>query len=785
MTRVKRVLLAGVAAVIVAAPLWADANRVWQHMGTSGFTVPPSGLTGWWNTDWKRIKFNGIAIDRQGNVYATATVGNNNGNAGGLSIFTPGGLRVDVDLNGLGFPGGITKMVTGGDGKVYALQNWLEISWSYNSGVPNRIIRIDFDGVNASVTQIWSPGAASDANRIGGLAAGGDGNIYWVTNGSDGYWKYHYFARYNVSSGMVEWPARDGTVNEGWSQNQRMFVLEYVGRYQDETTLTDWFSVIGGSGSASWGADAIFWGPAGTNDGHRRQGNIGAANPGWGRDHVTAMAWDPAHKKLWVGGRGTQAATVWAFNGGGANTFVDLGGGNMGLRMKNNSGSLDQYLRTHTAGATEVTYAVRFTVDAYDAGFKGTLAYSHLDTGSGSPIPGICIINDRFWLVNCFDSGSEVMLKDLGPVGALPTAPIEVQVYYNNTENRVTCWWNGTEVYNMAGLAFGKPGQARFGFGALCQRPYNWPKNLTCTVTFDHVWYDEGPSVAPPRTWRTQSIPEGGLLACSLDMSNFPDAFVQTNIMTRWDADPDTFNPTNALFEKPVVPPPFPPDEYEQMGIGRNVSWHTNRNDPSQSNIPNGGRYWVSAITIDPTNGAAWMGWGVNEKRTDGGYYTYSGGVGAVGTVWAVHRDFGIPQAEWNPEDPPTEPWSEGVPQQFHSAEAKRGDRTHIVALAASSQAMYALNFDTVTGEYNLFRSWTGICNSPPQDTNGDGDVDLQDFAAFASCFSGPNSPWAGSLPDSVCGCLDVDRDRDVDLGDFSAFNGCFNGPNRPAACLP
>jgi hypothetical protein len=77
------------------------------------------------------------------------------------------------------------------------------------------------------------------------------------------------------------------------------------------------------------------------------------------------------------------------------------------------------------------------------------------------------------------------------------------------------------------------------------------------------------------------------------------------------------------------------------------------------------------------------------------------------------------------------------------------------------------------------------LCNYPPQDADGDGDVDLNDFSVFQSCFNGPNRPWGSPPPEypAACMCFDNDADGDVDLNNFSVFQGCFNGPNRPAAC--
>ncbi|MCK4660109.1 MAG: hypothetical protein KAV82_11360 [Phycisphaerae bacterium] len=68
----------------------------------------------------------------------------------------------------------------------------------------------------------------------------------------------------------------------------------------------------------------------------------------------------------------------------------------------------------------------------------------------------------------------------------------------------------------------------------------------------------------------------------------------------------------------------------------------------------------------------------------------------------------------------------------------------------------------TLTGGF-----WAGVSTDTqvPGDCNGDGLVDLDDFAVFAGCMAGPQ----GGL-DPGCGCCDLDADGDVDLADFATF---------------
>jgi hypothetical protein len=64
-----------------------------------------------------------------------------------------------------------------------------------------------------------------------------------------------------------------------------------------------------------------------------------------------------------------------------------------------------------------------------------------------------------------------------------------------------------------------------------------------------------------------------------------------------------------------------------------------------------------------------------------------------------------------------------------------------------------------------------------PNDWDGDGDVDLDDYEEMAGCLFGPGVP-----PDRADGCIntclstfDADGDSDIDLSDFAAFARGFN----------
>ena len=59
-----------------------------------------------------------------------------------------------------------------------------------------------------------------------------------------------------------------------------------------------------------------------------------------------------------------------------------------------------------------------------------------------------------------------------------------------------------------------------------------------------------------------------------------------------------------------------------------------------------------------------------------------------------------------------------------------------------------------------------------PHDAEPDGDVDLDDYAEFSSCLTGPGGAAAAG-----CEVFDADCDGDVDLTDFASLQAAFNGP--------
>jgi hypothetical protein len=73
-------------------------------------------------------------------------------------------------------------------------------------------------------------------------------------------------------------------------------------------------------------------------------------------------------------------------------------------------------------------------------------------------------------------------------------------------------------------------------------------------------------------------------------------------------------------------------------------------------------------------------------------------------------------------------------------------------------------------------------CNVPFADTDGDGDVDGDDFGQLQLCLTG--SGYGGVLPEE-CLCLDHVQDGSIDQADRSAFEDCATGPDILHATNP
>jgi beta-glucanase (GH16 family) len=66
-----------------------------------------------------------------------------------------------------------------------------------------------------------------------------------------------------------------------------------------------------------------------------------------------------------------------------------------------------------------------------------------------------------------------------------------------------------------------------------------------------------------------------------------------------------------------------------------------------------------------------------------------------------------------------------------------------------------------------------------PADFDGDGEVDLEDYAVIADCLSGPGAAPAPTPPRDALECLtvfDFDDDGDIDLADLGTFQSAFPG---------
>ncbi|UCG34259.1 MAG: DUF362 domain-containing protein [Phycisphaerales bacterium] len=131
--------------------------------------------------------------------------------------------------------------------------------------------------------------------------------------------------------------------------------------------------------------------------------------------------------------------------------------------------------------------------------------------------------------------------------------------------------------------------------------------------------------------------------------------------------------------------------------------------------------------------------------------------------IWAVTNIL-IPGFIDNGYSPPW-PWPSADPDDPSSTFRTYLDNSMNYILAA------AYNVTNDLSQIDVY-SWNGA-----GDVDGDGDVDLADFATFAMCYygSGVTIPPPGCSADDFNSC-DFDDDDDVDLNDFATFAINFTG---------
>ncbi|OFX13919.1 MAG: hypothetical protein A2Z18_07005 [Armatimonadetes bacterium RBG_16_58_9] len=650
---------------ICAVALATCATGVdWTHVGTCGFVAPDPSI--YRNAEW--IIINSILVDSSGNVWCTANFDDDSVlgyggeyflRSGGLTCFKTDSTRIDINLRAFGFPGAVTKLVKGGDGKIYALQNYTRYEGSQPDGfvefVEHRILKITPGG---TVTKVWSPGpvvAGKPANNvISGMAVGGDGNVYWTTNGIDCQgnpaltaapyaWKYHFFWRYDVANDVVqECPEAIG-VDNGWNEIHRMLDFEYVG---DDT-----FAVIGRmNDQAQWTLCPFkwHWDPPRVPNRVWTSNDCNVSDPGRGRQFVTATAYDPVRKQLWAGGRSKVEAPLgpWYVHGD-PGIVVRLNESNKGFRQADKGPGYSNYGLTHAWNDTNI--AARFMVESYDDDSGAIHVIRNSSPGTVFPAVAcaVRIENDHFWV---YDAIGFASLVDLGPV--VPGEFNEVVVYGNCQDRTARVYWNWTEVYagNLAPYSYIDGSQGRVEFGASNQTA----PGGSSTVVFD--WVGIGPGFVDLGS-------PANSFSYYLDGSVCPGYELRSNIMSRW----------NGARGNSTV---FGPEPWHVESID---NWHANSYDEVQSPQPGtylNGHYWISGLAVNPASGRAWVAWGA--ERT----YTYD-------DISRVH----IVPSRIDGMTPPLE--DSGVPEP--------GAQVAALTFDADSNRVYALTVNLASGIFNVY----------------------------------------------------------------------------------
>ena len=251
---------------------------------------------------YDNIRLAGLAMDADGNIYGTANV--NYLNAGffvynrGTGLFTTTDLKDQAGGAGFNYAG-ITKLITGCDGNVYALANQI-FSFNNDSSRIHAILRLNADG---TFTEIWRPSDVAGApvdplantdqanNLIRGMDRGADGNLYWIMMGNSAFWKLHSLYKYDIAGNSVSAWSSDGVDTGSAFSTTRMDGITNVSFTANDVRLA-----IVDDGPGTWNPDVFRF----------HQGdllNVLAAQPVGFMKGSARAAYSQTHDRAWFGFR--------------------------------------------------------------------------------------------------------------------------------------------------------------------------------------------------------------------------------------------------------------------------------------------------------------------------------------------------------------------------------------------------------------------------------------------------------------------------------------------------
>jgi hypothetical protein len=304
-----------VAMAICVVP--AMGQRTWTYEGSSSLTVanPPADLD-----DDQRLYLYDMVIDDAGNVFFSAgqngffNVADDPMPDHGVSVLPAGGGPIqNVNLDdeaGISIPGGITDMILGPDGKVYALQNYNQIAWDDDTGASARLLKIELVAGTLTVSVAHDFGTSGFGNNPitypQGIAAAADGNIYITrhhsTQGLNN--KFNWVDRFDTATQtFIDASPTDG-INMGREENHRMDSdIFYIGQNGDDEPEFVIMHVSDNS-SSELRVDQMIFASSGDGGGRFLVSGGSTGNLFEGARNMTATAYDPIRQVAWIGPRG-------------------------------------------------------------------------------------------------------------------------------------------------------------------------------------------------------------------------------------------------------------------------------------------------------------------------------------------------------------------------------------------------------------------------------------------------------------------------------------------------